>query len=50
MAEDNTAPADPQPLTPEAFFTEKVAPHMKRRIEDLKRQLIGLEQQIEQQD
>ena len=49
MAEDNTTPpADPQPLTPEAFFTEKIAPQTKRRIEDLKRKLVSLEQQIEQ--
>ena len=49
MPEDNTASAaDPQPLTPEVFFTEKIAPQTKRRIEDLKRQLISLEQQIEQ--
>ena len=49
MPEDNTASAaDSQPLTPEVFFTEKIAPQTKRRIEDLKRQLISLEQQIEQ--
>lgn len=49
MPEDITAPpANPQPLTPEVFFIEKIAPQTKRRIEDLRRQLISLEQQIEQ--
>ena len=49
MAENTTpASAEPQPLTPEAFFTEKVAPQMKRRIEDLRRQILRLEQQVEE--
>lgn len=45
---DTLASPEQQPLTPEAFFTEKVAPQMKRRIEDLRRQILSLEQQVEQ--
>lgn len=49
MAEhDTSASPEQQPLTPEAFFTEKVAPQMKRRIEDLRRQILSLEQQVDQ--
>jgi len=43
MAE-NIAP----PLTPEGFFTEKIAPQFRRRIEDLQRQILTLQQQIQE--
>ncbi|MGE4091121.1 MAG: SCP2 sterol-binding domain-containing protein [Candidatus Binatia bacterium] len=43
MAE-NTAVA----LSPEAFFTDKVAPQFRRRIDDLQRQIISLQQQIQE--
>lgn len=49
MAENDTpASAEQQALSPEAFFTEKIAPQMKRRIEDLRRQILSLEQQVEE--
>jgi hypothetical protein len=45
--ETPTAPAQPQ-ITPETFFTEKVAPQFSRRIEDLRRQIMTLEQQVQE--
>src|SRR5206468_6673982 len=34
------------PVTPDAFFKEKVAPQFYRRIDDLRRQILSLEQQV----
>ena len=36
------------PVTPETFFKEKVAPQFRRRIEDLRRQILSLEQQVQE--
>lgn len=44
---DNTIATQP-PITPDTFFQEKVAPQFSRRIEDLRRQIIGLEQQVQE--
>jgi len=38
----------PTPLTPEIFFTEKVAPQFRRRIDDLQRQITTIQQQIQE--
>jgi hypothetical protein len=43
----STSPTQ-QPVTPESFFTEKVAPQFRRRIEDLRRQILSLEQQVQE--
>ena len=43
MAENNATP-----LTPEVFFTEKIAPQFRRRIDDLQRQILTLQQQIQE--
>lgn len=45
-ANDNTS-ATPQ-LTPESFFKEQVAPQFGRRIDDLRRQIMSLEQQLQE--
>lgn len=37
-----------QSLSPETFFTENVAPQFGRRIDDLRRQVLSLEQQIQE--
>jgi hypothetical protein len=37
-----------QSLSPETFFKEKVAPQFSRRIEDLRRQIMTLEQQVQE--
>ena len=34
-------------LAPESFFKEKVAPQFSRRIDDLRRQILSLEQQVQ---
>ncbi|HEV8715076.1 MAG TPA: SCP2 sterol-binding domain-containing protein [Candidatus Binatia bacterium] len=36
------------PIIPEAFFKEKVAAQFSRRIDDLRRQIVNLEQQIQE--
>src|SRR5258707_7894353 len=38
----------PSQLAPETFFKEKVAPQFSRRIDDLRRQILSLEQQIQE--
>jgi hypothetical protein len=43
----SSTPAQP-PITPEAFFKEKVAPQFSRRLDDLRRQIFNLEQQIQE--
>jgi putative sterol carrier protein len=43
MAENPTSP-----ITPEAFFTEKVAPQFRRRIDEMQRQIMTLQQQIQE--
>jgi len=43
MAETNATP-----LTPEVFFTEKIAPQFRHRIDDLQRQILTLQQQIQE--
>ena len=50
MAGNNgPSPTPPQPpLIPEAFFKEKVAPQFSRRIDDLRRQIVSLEQQVQE--
>lgn len=35
-------------ISPEAFFKEKVAPQFSRRIDELRRQIIAIEQQIQE--
>jgi hypothetical protein len=45
-ANDNTS-VTPQ-STPESFFKEQVAPQFGRRIDDLRRQIMSLEQQIQE--
>src|SRR5215510_8390315 len=50
MSAGNT-PAPPltqAQTSPETFFKEKVAPQFSRRIDDLRRQIINLEQQIQE--
>ena len=42
------AEANATPLTPEVFFSEKIAPQFRRRIEDLQRQILTLQQQIQE--
>ena len=42
MAEQQTA------MTPETFFQEKIAPQYRRRLEELQRQLITVQQQIQE--
>src|SRR6266508_3834231 len=45
----NDTPATQQPpLTTEAFFKDKVAPQFRRRIDDLRRQILSLEQQVQE--
>jgi len=43
----NATPS-PTPPTPEVFFKEKVAPQFSRRIDDLRRQILSLEQQLQE--
>ncbi|MBI3801637.1 MAG: SCP2 sterol-binding domain-containing protein [Deltaproteobacteria bacterium] len=43
----SSPPIQPQ-ITPEAFFKDKVAPQFSRRIDDLRRQILNLEQQIQE--
>ena len=43
----NDTSAQPQ-LSPAAFFKDKVAPQFSRRIEDLRRQILSLEQQVQE--
>ena len=38
----------PAPLTPEVFFTEKVAPQFRRRIDEMQRQIMTLQQQVQE--
>lgn len=46
MATNDTATT--QPLTPDTFLKEKVAPQFRRRIDNLRRQIAALEQQIQE--
>ncbi len=45
MPNESSSPA--KPIAPEVFFKEKVAPQFSRRIDDLRRQIVALEQQIQ---
>jgi hypothetical protein len=36
------------PITPEAFFKDRIAPQFSRRIEELRRQILSIEQQIQE--
>src|SRR5262249_11416322 len=47
MAANAPSPTQP-PITPEAFFKEKVAPQFSQRINDLRRQIANLEQQVQE--
>jgi cell division septum initiation protein DivIVA len=47
MAADAPSLTQP-PITPEAFFKEKVAPQFGQRINDLRRQIANLEQQVQE--
>jgi len=47
MAADAPSPTQP-PITPEAFFKEIVAPQFGQRINDLRRQIANLEQQVQE--
>jgi len=48
-ASDTSSPPPPQsPITPEAFFRDKVAPQFSQRINDLRRQIANLEQQVQE--
>jgi hypothetical protein len=42
------AEANATPLTPDVFFSEKIAPQFRRRIEDLQRQILTIQQQIQE--
>jgi len=44
----NTTSPSPTPISPENFFKEKVAPQFSRRIDELRRQIMTLEQQIQE--
>jgi cell division septum initiation protein DivIVA len=49
MAANSSSPPPPQPpITPEAFFRDKVAPQFSQRINDLRRQIANLEQQVQE--
>ena len=48
MAANDTPSTQQLPVTPEAFFKDKVAPQFRRRIDDLRRQLLSLEQQVQE--
>lgn len=41
------ADSTPTPITPAAFFTDKVAPQFRRRIDEMQRQIATLQQQIQ---
>jgi hypothetical protein len=48
-ANDTSLPTPTQPqVTPETFFKEKVAPQFGRRISDLQRQIMNLQQQVQE--
>lgn len=38
----------PSPIAPDTFFKNKIAPQFSRRIDDLRRQVLSLEQQIQE--
>jgi hypothetical protein len=44
----NSSSTSVAPLTPEIFFKERVAPQFHRRIDDLRRQIMTLEQQVQE--
>ena len=44
----NTTSTPQTPISPESFFKEKVAPQFSRRIDELRRQILTLEQQIQE--
>ena len=48
MTANDTPSTQQPPVTPEAFFKEKVAPQFRRRIDDLRRQILSLEQQVQE--
>ena len=50
MSVGNTPSSTPNqtPPSPAAFFQEKVAPQFSRRIDDLRRQILNLEQQVQE--
>ncbi|MGH7963219.1 MAG: SCP2 sterol-binding domain-containing protein [Candidatus Binatia bacterium] len=47
-AQDSSLSPTAQPITPEAFLKDKVAPQFHRRINDLRRQITNLEQQVQE--
>lgn len=48
-ANDTLSPTPTQSqITPETFFKDKVAPQFSRRIDDLRRQILSLEQQVQE--
>lgn len=48
MADGEQTPlTPPQPLiTPESFLQESIAPRFKRRIDDLRRRIVALEEEV----
>jgi len=44
----NESASTSTPISPEAFFKEKIAPQFSRRIDDLRRQIVAIEQQIQE--
>lgn len=49
MAAPNPSPSTAtQSITPETFLKEKVAPQIRRRLDDLRRQIMSLEQQVQE--
>lgn len=44
----NESSSVPELISPEAFFKEKIAPQFSRRIDELRRQILSLEQQIQE--
>ncbi|MGE0681341.1 MAG: SCP2 sterol-binding domain-containing protein [Candidatus Binatia bacterium] len=44
----NESASTSTPISPETFFKERVAPQFSRRIDDLRRQILSIEQQIQE--
>jgi SCP-2 sterol transfer family len=44
----NTTSTTQAPITPEVFFKDKIAPQFSRRIDELRRQILSIEQQIQE--
>lgn len=47
-APDSSSPTTTQSIVPETFLKEKVAPQFRRRLDDLRRQITSLEQQVQE--